>query len=740
MKKRILSILFALLMIFSLKATALATKEHGEILAATTENSIEFVSIDEVSWDHITYTVEVHTTAEFALAGYGIGIEYSTVSGFSGYSYTSMDWSGTYDYHDTDLTTTRTRYSVNLVPGTHYWIRPLLIGYGNSTSFSGDPADAWGETWEFDGPSNGNSYTTMSLNQYVNVKQFNIQWLHAKFTAPESGLYALAGYDDAFQFISYFTSDWSGWGTTGEAQNNHSNPLSIEFYLSQGETVYLFAHVKNSYTGSSANARIVPADDVLTRLQVNEPYSGNQVCIFEAPSAGWYSFRFEDEDTRCYMNTLDVQSGSLTNWGNSYTHYFEAGETVYIQPQVNVSQIGMHRTVVQRTTPAQNSIEVGDSFNVTNLRAMFPFTVSIAEETANSGYQVGIIYGAHGSNPEEWTEIVKFYMPEYVVMVSNYRTYGNRGAFVPGMDVDYQAAIFDAGTDEILARGSYVGRLETPDTMDDMVKLTENSTPYTWNDRGMIPFYFIAPADGMYAVQGTGMDSLRLTDKTNEVLGFGRNEASYLLCRYLKAGEIIYVMTYNNGANNCSIAVTAGLTTLDTIGIGNKTLDSVAPVCFRAPAGAIYRFSLSDMRRNLLMVDSDGDWATMGSSFEIALGEGQRLWLRRDDGIECTLTVEEAGELSTLTLPAELTSLDMEAFRDMTAQRVVFGAEIERINSLAFADCPHLIQVEIPVASVTIADNAFENCSDIVLVAPTSGTLEAYAANHSNINFSRMED
>ena len=81
---------------------------------------------------------------------------------------------------------------------------------------------------------------------------------------------------------------------------------------------------------------------------------------------------------------------------------------------------------------------------------------------------------------------------------------------------------------------------------------------------------------------------------------------------------------------------------------------------------------------------------------------------------ECRVTVP-AG-LNTLTLPTALAEIEEDAFAgNMSAERIVLGTNVSRIGSGAFAGMGNLKQVEIPSASLSIAESAFEGSSPAIV-------------------------
>lgn len=247
MKKYSLSILLVILVLLTLISSAYAEPADTEVSATAAGNSIDFVSIDEVAWDHITYKVRITTTDELARDGYRIGISYSLDPSFSSGVLQSKDTFGTGEtpdhyFHEDDWTYTVTRYVVELLPDKTYYIRPMLLSK-DVQSF--DPI-ATGSTWNVAGPVGNGDYTNMTLNQpVVPPGPDKGLMIHAKFKAVEGGKYALVGNED-MEFISYGFPDGNKGASRYSVYDDHGDGttsrtvLKLFFDLSAGDTVYLF--------------------------------------------------------------------------------------------------------------------------------------------------------------------------------------------------------------------------------------------------------------------------------------------------------------------------------------------------------------------------------------------------------------------------------------------------------------------------------------------------------------------
>lgn len=96
------------------------------------------------------------------------------------------------------------------------------------------------------------------------------------------------------------------------------------------------------------------------------------------------------------------------------------------------------------------------------------------------------------------------------------------------------------------------------------------------------------------------------------------------------------------------------------------------------------------------------------------------------------VTVTYSGQLEPdYTLPASLTTLEMEALQGTDAAAVLIPVSLQEIGSKAFSSCSRLSQVTFMADDVTIAEDAFENCpNQIIFFCRTGSTAESYAAAH----------
>jgi hypothetical protein len=173
---------------------------------------------------------------------------------------------------------------------------------------------------------------------------------------------------------------------------------------------------------------------------------------------------------------------------------------------------------------------------------------------------------------------------------------------------------------------------------------------------------------------------------------------------------------------------------------------SEEPLRFTAPQDGYYTFSYENGSTNgeLQILDPGTDsWQTNPSVLGRRFVKDETIYLRPvyDQAAEGLLSVlvqqVTAPAHGKIEFPAELMLLQDEACRGLMIDDVVFGDKIQTIGSKAFADCPNLRRVEIPVANVNIEDDAFAGSSNVILYAPTGGSVEQYAENY-HIMFEAM--
>ena len=80
-----------------------------------------------------------------------------------------------------------------------------------------------------------------------------------------------------------------------------------------------------------------------------------------------------------------------------------------------------------------------------------------------------------------------------------------------------------------------------------------------------------------------------------------------------------------------------------------------------------------------------------------------------------------------LILPNALTSIEDEAFSELPIEQVLIPASVRSIGKNAFSNCNGLKSAVFSAASVIIDSTAFNGCDDLVIIAPSGGSVEEYA-------------
>ncbi len=100
-----------------------------------------------------------------------------------------------------------------------------------------------------------------------------------------------------------------------------------------------------------------------------------------------------------------------------------------------------------------------------------------------------------------------------------------------------------------------------------------------------------------------------------------------------------------------------------------------------------------------------------------------------DNGVSagCSVIVRE---LQSLTLPEALTEVESEAFMGIGAEQIVLPEGCTTIGSRGFADCAALKLVYWPDGAVSIAENAFEGCENVIFICAPDHAAAEYAQAH----------
>ena len=94
------------------------------------------------------------------------------------------------------------------------------------------------------------------------------------------------------------------------------------------------------------------------------------------------------------------------------------------------------------------------------------------------------------------------------------------------------------------------------------------------------------------------------------------------------------------------------------------------------------------------------------------------------------LTWIPSGTVPDFILPANLTSIEEEAFAECAFTYAKLSDNTVSIAQRAFADCPNLIYIYIPEATTSIDPNAFGDLSTLTIFGKTGSTAETFAQTH----------
>jgi len=91
----------------------------------------------------------------------------------------------------------------------------------------------------------------------------------------------------------------------------------------------------------------------------------------------------------------------------------------------------------------------------------------------------------------------------------------------------------------------------------------------------------------------------------------------------------------------------------------------------------------------------------------------------------------------TMVLPNSLKTIEAEAFEGVIAEKIVVPNGVTSIGSKAFANCPRLMEIELP-AGINIDEHAFDGCGAIVLYGKAGSYLDGYAARCNELFFAEV--
>lgn len=176
------------------------------------------------------------------------------------------------------------------------------------------------------------------------------------------------------------------------------------------------------------------------------------------------------------------------------------------------------------------------------------------------------------------------------------------------------------------------------------------------------------------------------------------------------------------------IVLESGYYTFSTIGT-NRFSSSSPLLITKSSAG----YSSSTVWGTLLY---DNRYNCIGFSIAADLQAGTTYYLSFDDqGFDLNLLVEPQYSdpnpyAASSAVPRSVSVIADNAFEGCGFESFQVPAGTTSIGTRAFANCPNLRKVVISSANVTIADDAFAGCTDLLIVAPKNSTAHQYAKAH----------
>ena len=239
--------------------------------------------------------------------------------------------------------------------------------------------------------------------------------------------------------------------------------------------------------------------------------------------------------------------------------------------------------------------------------------------------------------------------------------------------------------------------------------------------------FWMLDTDGLLTISGTGDmdDYVRKTDIQYDSNG-SRVDVTYYTYPWNQVGVMDHIQR---------VYVSEGV-----LSIGNMAFSEISTLKMIYLPGSLARVAYGAFHlTGLTDVYYSGDQALWASvqrgAYNSPLSNATFHW--NSDGLPGANDpiVEDA----VLTLPADLTEIGEEAFLGGTFSEVHLDEYVTSIGSRAFADCTNLWFVKIQSDDITIADDAFEGCGDLVFAAYAGSSAIQYANAHG-ISVSVIEE
>ena len=164
----------------------------------------------------------------------------------------------------------------------------------------------------------------------------------------------------------------------------------------------------------------------------------------------------------------------------------------------------------------------------------------------------------------------------------------------------------------------------------------------------------------------------------------------------------------------------------DTITLTSGDIAMVMDDTFSIEA---FAFPMNVSKYNFSWKSSNPEVATVKNGTITALSGGTTVISASYNGRSAGILVSVRG-LKKLTLPANIHTIDAEAFTGVDIEKAVIPSGCESIGARAFADCKVLATVVMPDSVTHIADDAFTGCENVSFVCASENAAAVYAAEH----------
>ena len=198
----------------------------------------------------------------------------------------------------------------------------------------------------------------------------------------------------------------------------------------------------------------------------------------------------------------------------------------------------------------------------------------------------------------------------------------------------------------------------------------------------------------------------------------------------IKEGTATVTATASDGSNvsaSCTVTVKPTITGLtlnrSSIQLASGGIGSTyALKVVKSPASGLGTVNWSTSNGSVAQVTQSGVVTAKGTGNVTITAS-----VTNGPSVSCTVSVSN---MSLMTLPADLKTVEEEAFLSTATSRIVIPSGVESIGARAFANSSALRYVAIPDSVVTIADSAFTDDPNLCIICSENSAAKAYAVSH----------